>query len=1415
MTDTPVHINSTDAEAEIEPVSLDASVVDRRGQLAKFLSRSLWRQLDDGNSTICPSEKEFDAAILFADVTGFTNLTERLMAQHKDQVAIGAEQLTLLLSQYFDHLVEVIYQHGGDVIKFAGDAMLVFFPDPQPKRSLKRALTAAMKMQEVSQKISTEIQKDLGVELNLKVTVSEGSVRGLVLGGVFDRWEFAVLSTGISDVGRLGDFAQPRDVLIGEKSLRILGDEISNTKQRSEGVWQLESVPKWDIGELNNPPSKSVKTVPEDKLKAFIPAAVVSRIMAGHSDSNLLGELRSVTVLFISLHGFNDDVDLAHAQKIVTTVQHVCYGQRGSLDKISCDDKGVSIIAGFGVPPMSADDDALRAVKAALHVHKSLQDLEVEASVGVATGQVYCGTLGDKLRREYTLMGDGVNTAARLMSKAQSSILCDQATADACGNLIKFDRAKTLKLKGKSSSVQAFQPLAIAEKVQRHSSSLIGRDHELALLRGAIESLDTQRYNPFFFIESDAGMGKSALLDVAINDVFAESNHQVIRSSASTVEVSFYGVWREVLFKLMAIDSSSTTSAREDCISNLIEQSETTETRSLPLLNDILGLHFEEDDQIKLMSGEIRAENIRVLIREIIRIAVAGQSLVIVIDDAQWMDSSSWEALNYLARSLRNVMFVVAKQPFSEDTPISYERILDLSSATKLTLQPFEKQEVQQQIQSLLKVEQVSEDLVSLVYERGNGHPLYTEVLVGDMHESGAIVLVDDCAQLHENIGSDSQIELPESIESAIVAQLERLEIDKQLALKTASVIGKRFSIDELHYIYPIDKSAASLVNELDGLSQAGWTRHQESQSDYLFTHQVTQKTAYQLMLFNQRKKLHAQVARFLELDTQALPSRYAEVAYHWRKAQEMDKALSYYDLAIQKAYALFANRETLNYLSEIEEILVNSNIDVPKIKLARWKAMGGAAVLSLGYPEKAQDYFNESLKILDVYLPASNFGFVFKTLGQIFKQIQHRFVPRLSRSINKDEIAKAHLSALVMERQFLVYYYLKNLGGLMYSAFASTNLAEATADNTATLSRTYATLGNAMAGIPLNAVSQYYINKSADVAAQVKEDDAWAWHHLAGGMCYAQEGHWTEFVNSMDQCKALSLKQGDTKRWEESSSVDCIGAILRGDFYSVTEAQNPYQRIFKSGFDRGVYQVQSWGYCMWTISAIAQGEYEVAERIASKLERLFQEHPDGFDPVNIMEASSCFATLAIRRNDLDTAVRYLELGTSEVKKWGRPTTWRSIPCSAIFAESLIRVFAVAGSQGQESTLTKIRPWVVDAIDLVKDHASIYGVAKSKYHLVQGWWNYAMGNVPRARKHWNKGGFLAVEFGMKFDQLLIGLALEMSHSLDLGKNSFSANQHLQNLAEQLGITDIDWHANWLQSEVGKPTEVEAQVRHYS
>ena len=120
------------------------------------------------------------------------------------------------------------------------------------------------------------------------------------------------------------------------------------------------------------------------------------------------------------MHGFNDDVDLTHAQKIVTTVQHVCYGQRGSLDKISCDDKGVSIIAGFGVPPMSADDDALRAVKAALHVHRSLQDLEVEASVGVATGQVYCGTLGDKLRREYTLMGDGVNTAARLMSKAQS-----------------------------------------------------------------------------------------------------------------------------------------------------------------------------------------------------------------------------------------------------------------------------------------------------------------------------------------------------------------------------------------------------------------------------------------------------------------------------------------------------------------------------------------------------------------------------------------------------------------------------------------------------------------------------------------------------------------------------------------------------------------------------------------------------------------------------------------------------------------------------------------------------------------------------------------------------------------------------------------------------------------------------------
>ncbi|MBL4672810.1 MAG: adenylate/guanylate cyclase domain-containing protein [Arenicella sp.] len=501
----------------VDPVALTGSIEEQSSRerlkiFSKFLSDTLLRDLVAGRTSLNHQESDYPAAVLFADVFGFTNLTEKLMGQYGREQAIGAEHLTFMLSDYFDHLVAVVLEHNGDVVKFAGDAMLIMFPCSDVRLGLQRATSCGVEMQRVAKQVSARILQQHNVILSLKVAVSSGDIVGLVLGGVLGRWEYAVISDAIADVGRLGDAALPHDVLISAENLvlidakveaKVEGSELE-TDVRGAGIFNVIKTPSWDLAIEHQPIELAASLEPI--VRCFVPAAVASRIAAGQSDTALLGELRRVSVLFINLPQFTTDISIDQAQKIVTTIQQACYGQRGSLDKISCDDKGVSVIAGFGVPPMSAEDDPIRAVKAAMNIHRILNSMGLGVSIGVASGPVYCGTLGDEHRCEYTLMGDVVNTAARLMSIANDGVLCDAITVEASRSEIEFDPGILTNLKGKDEAVETFRPLNLKVSDIKSSVSIIGREQELNTLVEAIGHFNKPEYARAVVIEGEAGM---------------------------------------------------------------------------------------------------------------------------------------------------------------------------------------------------------------------------------------------------------------------------------------------------------------------------------------------------------------------------------------------------------------------------------------------------------------------------------------------------------------------------------------------------------------------------------------------------------------------------------------------------------------------------------------------------------------------------------------------------------------------------------------------------------------------------------------------------------------------------------------------------------------------------------------------
>src|SRR5262249_48895505 len=149
-------------------------------------------------------------------------------------------------------------------------------------------------------------------------------------------------------------------------------------------------------------------------------------------------------------------------QNVMQGLQTAIYRYEGSVNKLSVDDKGATLVAGFGLPPLSHEDDPARGVQAALAIESKLQELGVACAIGVITGRAFCGIVGGERRREYTIMGDVVNLAARLMQAAKGTVLCDAATYQASQARLAFDELPAIHVKGKSDAIAIYRPRGIS-----------------------------------------------------------------------------------------------------------------------------------------------------------------------------------------------------------------------------------------------------------------------------------------------------------------------------------------------------------------------------------------------------------------------------------------------------------------------------------------------------------------------------------------------------------------------------------------------------------------------------------------------------------------------------------------------------------------------------------------------------------------------------------------------------------------------------------------------------------------------------------------------------------------------------------------------------------------------------------------
>jgi class 3 adenylate cyclase/predicted ATPase len=864
------------------------------------------------DTSITPTAEDIEAAVLLCDISGFTHLTERLAVQYS-----GAEELTQLLNAYFSRMISILAAQGGEVVQFGGDALLAVFAaeeDPLPI-SVQRATQAATQMQAAMSDFAS-LHTSVGVvELAMKIAIGAGTTLALSVGGVFNRWLYVLGGEPLDQVARAMNVAKRGQILLSPEAQAVFPNRLVHPRPLQTAVWN------------------TVTERTSAALMSYIPGAITYRMMAGQSD--WLAELRPLTMLFLGIGGleYRTIDDLRKLQRAMVALQQTVYRYEGSVNKFVVDDKGVISIIIFGAPPVAHRDDPLRAVRCALDLQQMAAAHDLRMAVGITTGQTFAGPVGSAQRREYTVIGDTVNLAARLMKVAgRGGILSDHGTYWATRNEIDWDILTPMSLKGKAAAVRVYKPLGPV-RLRHHTPEVnqvqfVGRHEELGLaIRLLEESIAGQMR--VMLIEGDSGVGKTALLN-EIGNRWVDRGLVGLMSSGQSIEQQTpYLAWREIFasyFDLESLERPTQAEQRRHVEQRLAEIAPQLRERAA-LLNDLLNLGIPENDLTRSFSEEprLRQASLNALLIDLLAIWAAERPLVIALDDAQWLDPLSWKLAQRVARSLEDsrLLLLIVHQPLKEpadDHP--YLALRSMEQTEQLTLAPLGATEIAAIAAGRLGVRSIPQHLASLVEQSAAGNPFIAEELVIGLLESGAIGIENGVCVQRQQLNT---LQLPDTVQGLVLSRLDRLPAREQLTIKIASVIGRFFGYPTLRAIHPASDNEQQVRDALDELVRDDLLLTLQSYNtlrSHSFKQTITREVAYSLLLHAHRRDLHERVARWYEqehLDDRS--DLYGLLVYHWGQAGNNERELHYAILAGRKFAAEYANDSALAFINRALEL--------------------------------------------------------------------------------------------------------------------------------------------------------------------------------------------------------------------------------------------------------------------------------------------------------------------------------------------------------------------------------------------------------------------------------------------------------------------------------------------------------------
>jgi len=665
--------------------------------------------------------------------------------------------------------------------------------------------------------------------------------------------------------------------------------------------------------------------------QSYTPKYLADKILT--TRSSIEGERKLVTVLFADVANYtsiSEKLDPEEVHQIMDGCFKILMDEihryEGTINQFT----GDGVMALFGAP-VAHEDHGQRACHAALSIQKAVEGygekvkedrgVEFKMRVGLDSGPVIVGTIGDDLKMDYTAIGDTTNLASRMETMARpGSVLVSGNTYKLARDYFEVASLGKVKVKGKEKLQEVYElikPTEVETRIEAAAAKgltrFVGRRKEMEILREASRKARSGS-GQIVGILGDAGVGKSRLL-LEFRASLAMGEHTCLQGSCLHYGRSIvYLPILDILKSFFHIQEGAQEENVQAKVRERLSQLDGKLLGVLAPLQDVLSLTIEDKAYLQVDAQQKR-QRVFEAIRNLLIQASQEKPLVLVMEDLHWIDKTSQDFLDFFADAVSDasILLILLYRPeYSQSQgsrPYCQEIPLDqLSAKTSSEL-----------VQAILEDGEVVPELSELILGRAGGNPLFVEELTQSLLENGWIHRENAQYVLARK---PSEIEVPDTIQGIIAARMDRVEESLKRIMQVASVIGREFAYRILATITGMREDLKASLTNLQGLEFI-YEKQIFPELQYIFKHVLTQEVAYNSLLLKTRRELHEKIGRAIEeIYSERLEEYYELLAYHYVHSDNKVNAVGFLDLANQKAAKANALEDAKDYYDTAMELL-------------------------------------------------------------------------------------------------------------------------------------------------------------------------------------------------------------------------------------------------------------------------------------------------------------------------------------------------------------------------------------------------------------------------------------------------------------------------------------------------------------